>query len=257
MRLRRRLEGGRDAIMESFPARDEVATVYGDFVETIARKLARELRLTTDVDDLVQLGHLGLLEAWDRFDPDAGVPFKGFAWYRVRGAMIDGVKQLTGNSRAQLRQLRRLSASNGFQASLSESMSGRTDSASDASYLAQAVRGAVLVADLGEIASSDGGDVTDSMSSLSGTPESLTSRRQQIERVREAVAAMTPDAAEIVRRHYFDGESLSAIGRDLGLSRSWMSRRHARAIRELHELLAEENAASDATKGGPRRFISV
>lgn len=257
MRVKRRLEGARNAVPQSVPNRDEVADVYGDFVRGVARKLARDLRLSTDLEDLVQLGIIGLLEAWDRFDPDAGVPFRGFAWYRVRGAMIDGVKDLTGNTRAQLRQLRRMSASNEFQSSLSESMAGATDAESDASYLAQAVRGAVLVADVSEVVAASGGDVTDALSSLAGTPESLTSRRQQIERVRSAIAQMTPDAADLVRRHYFEDQSLAEIGRELGLSRSWLCRRHARAIRELHVLLSEEKEPDDATSVGPRRFISV
>lgn len=242
---------------DSYPSRDEVVEVYGEFVRRIARRLARDLRLRAEIEDLVQMGHVGLIEAWDRFDPSAGVPFQGFAWYRVRGAMIDGVKQLTGNTRAQLRQLRRLSASNEFQSSLTEAMAGQTDASSDASYLEQAIRGAVLVADLEELVG-PGGEAADAGSSLGGTPESLTSRREQIERVRAALDQLAPDLQDLLRRHYFEGESLAAIGADQGTSRSWMSRRHARAIRELHALLDERKSApGDATPPDPRRFIGV
>ena len=57
------------------PGRDELVDAFGPMVERIARRIWRALRLRIDVDDLVQLGMVGLIEAWERFDDTAGVPF--------------------------------------------------------------------------------------------------------------------------------------------------------------------------------------
>src|SRR5262249_3784012 len=48
-----------------------------------------------EYDELVALGNAGLAQAARRFDPSRGVPFPAFAWYRVQGAVIDGMRQMT------------------------------------------------------------------------------------------------------------------------------------------------------------------
>ena len=63
--------------------------VYG-----LAHRLRRELSLRGEIDDLVAFGFGGLLEAERRFDPARGVRFRTFAYYRVRGAMLDGVRKM-------------------------------------------------------------------------------------------------------------------------------------------------------------------
>src|SRR5262245_60471891 len=46
-----------------------------------------------ELDELVALGNAGLAEAASRFDPDRGATFSTFAWYRVQGAIIDGLRR--------------------------------------------------------------------------------------------------------------------------------------------------------------------
>jgi len=46
-----------------------------------------------DLDELLQWGAIGMLEALNRFDPSYGVAFEGFAARRIRGAMIDGLRR--------------------------------------------------------------------------------------------------------------------------------------------------------------------
>src|SRR3989338_5738338 len=45
-----------------------------------------------EYDDLVSDGTVGLMKAWDNFDPDRGVKFETYASYRVRGEILDGLK---------------------------------------------------------------------------------------------------------------------------------------------------------------------
>jgi RNA polymerase sigma factor (sigma-70 family) len=63
----------------------------------LVRSIARRMRgsgLPVEEDDLVSAGTIGLIEAVDRFEPDRGVPFAAFAHRRIRGAMIDEIRQL-------------------------------------------------------------------------------------------------------------------------------------------------------------------
>jgi RNA polymerase sigma factor for flagellar operon FliA len=57
-------------------------------------------------------------------------------------------------------------------------------------------------------------------------------------RLDQALAALDQRERELVRRHYFDGEPVQDIARDLGISRAWASRLHARALARLRDQLA-------------------
>ncbi|MCA9558146.1 MAG: hypothetical protein KC583_06205, partial [Myxococcales bacterium] len=58
------------------------------------------------VDDLVGYGHVGLLEARERFDPRRGIHFESFARHRIRGAMFDGLRALGHLTRRAWEQVR-------------------------------------------------------------------------------------------------------------------------------------------------------
>src|SRR5438067_8768652 len=77
-------------------------------VRKIAGDVRRSLGGSVDYDDLVAYGTRGLLEALDRFDASRGIAFSTFAYYRIRGAIYDGVREMgwRGGSRAQRQQAR-------------------------------------------------------------------------------------------------------------------------------------------------------
>src|SRR5262245_17644591 len=58
-------------------------------IKPIALRLRRTLGRAAEIDDLMSYGQGGLLEAARRFDPARGVPFRAFANFRIRGAMLD------------------------------------------------------------------------------------------------------------------------------------------------------------------------
>jgi RNA polymerase sigma factor for flagellar operon FliA len=60
-----------------------------DLVDPIARGVGRMLAVSVELDDMIQAGRIGLMQAARRFDPGAGVPFRVYAKSRVRGAIID------------------------------------------------------------------------------------------------------------------------------------------------------------------------
>src|SRR4051812_48748435 len=75
-------------------------------VQAIARKVKRTLGASIDFEDLVGYGSKGLIEAAERFDPRHGVAFSTFAYYRVRGAMLDGLRTMGWYSRADYARYR-------------------------------------------------------------------------------------------------------------------------------------------------------
>ncbi len=71
---------------------EQIAIEYAPVVKHIALKLSARLPSGFELDDLIQAGMIGLLEAIERFDPKRGVKFKTFAEFRVRGAMLDELR---------------------------------------------------------------------------------------------------------------------------------------------------------------------
>ena len=62
---------------------------------TPLKKLAMKMndrKASIEVDDLIQVGWIGMIEAWHRYDESFGVSFWGYAYSRVRGAMSDEVR---------------------------------------------------------------------------------------------------------------------------------------------------------------------
>jgi RNA polymerase sigma factor for flagellar operon FliA len=68
---------------------DALILQYGNLVRCIAHQLVRRMPRSIEVEDLVQSGMIGLLEAARRYDDIKGFSFVSFATPRIRGAMLD------------------------------------------------------------------------------------------------------------------------------------------------------------------------
>lgn len=96
------------ATAEAAPAIDAEALVvrHAELVKRIAYHLAGRLPSQVDVDDLVQAGMLGLLEAAAKFTAGRGASFETYAGIRIRGAMLDALRRLDWAPRSVHRRAR-------------------------------------------------------------------------------------------------------------------------------------------------------
>ena len=74
-------------------AHDELVTRYAPLVKRIAYHLKARLPATVIVDDLLQAGMVGLLEASRKYDSEQGASFETYAGIRIRGAMLDELRR--------------------------------------------------------------------------------------------------------------------------------------------------------------------
>lgn len=75
---------------------DNVVTQHADLVRRIAHHLAARLPASVEVDDLIQAGMIGLIEASRSYDSEQGASFETYASIRIRGSMIDEIRAATG-----------------------------------------------------------------------------------------------------------------------------------------------------------------
>ena len=87
---------------------------------------------------------------------------------------------------------------------------------------------------MGTLVASDEGPGTEG---AEATPEQLVGNAELMARVRAVVERLPDRERVLIERHYFGDETLDAVAASLGLSKSWGSRLHARAIERIeHEL---------------------
>lgn len=85
---------------------NEIVESYLPLVQQVVNRIARGLPQHISKDDLISMGTVGLLKAADRFEPDKGVKFETFATWRIRGAILDGLREMDWVPR-QVRQWQR------------------------------------------------------------------------------------------------------------------------------------------------------
>ena len=211
-------------------------------VEIIARQILRTLGGACELDELLSYGREGLWDAARRFDDSRGVPFRGYANFRVRGAMIDGVR---ASARLSRRTHERL---NGLQAAARVSEGAFEDVSVPRPPGAGLAEAEVALADhmaamatamaaglIAPTAHGDSGERT--LVDTAEDPEQAYAQAQLVALIRSTIAELPHEEAELVRRHYLEGARFDHVATELGLSKSWASRLHTRALSRLAKRL--------------------
>src|SRR5579883_2421985 len=90
--------------------RDRIVLEHLPLVKAIAVRVHENLPVHVDLDDLVHAGVLGLFDAASKFNPDKQVAFSSYAKHRIKGAMLDSLRQLDWASRDLRRRHKQLEA---------------------------------------------------------------------------------------------------------------------------------------------------
>jgi RNA polymerase sigma factor FliA len=214
-----------------------------ELVEVVARQMIREIGHAAELEDLRAMGHQGLLEASRRFDEGRGVSFRRFANYRVRGAMLDGIRKTAPLPRRAYARIRAL------EAALLVAEGAAEDAASSSAPLASDPVGADrrLTEHLSDMATAmalgllaptvAGEDGEPTVVDVAASPEEAMAQAELRQLIVDSLEHLSEDERTLVKRHYLDGERFDHVAASLGLSKSWASRLHTRAIARLTKRL--------------------
>lgn len=207
------------------------SAAHDDLVRGIAVKLAAENGFEDEVDELVQWGAQGFLEAQTRFDESKGIPFEAFAYYRVRGAVLDGIRELSPFQRQGMAVARRAALTD---AQLEDGLEERVasgDAEVDGLMLSRALDTLLSQLTIATVAAAAAAPERGS------TPDEILLSDLERRRVRKAVGAIGGREARVLQGVYFEDLPLDELGTELGLSRSAVSRIHTKALDLLREKL--------------------
>lgn len=211
-------------------------------VDIIARQILRTLGSAAELDELLSFGREGLWDAARRFDSSRGVPFRGYANFRVRGAIIDGVRSSARLSRRTHERLNGLQAaarvSEGAQEDVAASRAPGAGVAQAEQALGEHLAAMATAMAAGLIApTAHGDDGERTLVETGEDPEEAYGSAQLLAAIRGAIAELPHEEAELVRRHYLEGARFDHVADELGLSKSWASRLHTRALTRLAKRL--------------------
>jgi RNA polymerase sigma factor for flagellar operon FliA len=207
---------------------------YEGFVRGVALQTRSQLGLDTPVEDLIAYAYQGLLEARQRFDSSKGVAFKSYAYFRVRGAVLDGVRSM---ARLPRRAYARLKAAEALDQSTEAAGEGHAAApqplATDAKLRAiDSIMGRVAAAYAVAVSAEDAAEGA-------GSPEEALLHQEQLKCMRLALEKLPERERHMIEGHYFKNKQFDTLSAELGISKSWGSRLHAHALDLLRLALTE------------------
>lgn len=207
--------------------REQLMLTHYPLVRTIAGRLVRRLPPSVDVNELIQEGFIGLIEAIDRYDPGRSVPFKAYAEIRIRGAMVDKLREIDHVPRSVRRKVQELQRTrDALRTSLGrepspEEMAGRLNMST------QDFEDFVTDAQIWNIISInarvDDESATEFGELIPSEDENADAQLQEFElndRVREAIHRLPERQQTVVTLYYMRGMSLKEIADYLGVTES-------------------------------------
>ena len=214
---------------------------YSPLVRRLAHQMIAKLPANVELDDLIQVGMIGLTDALSRFDASQGVQFETFATQRIRGAMLDelrGSDWMSRGSRKQQREIEaavhRLEQKLGRAPQESEIAREMGLALTDYQELLGKVRGTQLV--YLEDMSGDDGD-NDYLDRHVGDEGANPLAQLQDQRMREALVAAIkslPEREQYVMSMYYEHDmNLKEIAAVLKVTESRVCQLHSQCVARL------------------------
>jgi len=208
------------------------------YVRVLAVEVARGLPPHIELEELISCGNLGLVEAAERYQPRYGVTFQTFAYYRIKGAVYDGLRKMGAMSRTEYARSRFVARANDILQSATDDEQanpGVALSVNDEISATQSFVDALIPVYLLSLDDTNLPEVADAS-------ENTLDRIQHDELVtltRSLVKELPDDERELIEKIYFGHQPMVEVAKSLGVSKSWGSRLHAKAVKHLRALMED------------------
>lgn len=220
--------------------RHEIVRRHQPLVRYLAEHMARKLPRSVDVDDLIQEGSFGLMDAINKFDPERGIKFKTYCSTRIRGAILDSLRSRDWVPRLTRQRSTKIKD---FTATFIEE-NGREPSVNEISETLdiplKAVKNAQPLA-MNQISDRRPAPNEDYDNSLDSISESREDNPFDAVNRKDLVEAITSQLGEkersILQMYYIQGLTLREIGRALSITESRVCQIHSNVIKRLRSKL--------------------
>jgi RNA polymerase sigma factor FliA len=231
--------------------RDRVVLEHLPLVKAIAIRVHENLPVHVDLDDLVHAGILGLFDAASKYDPDKQVVFSSYAKHRIKGAILDSLRQLDWASRDMRRRHKQLEAAT---RDLSSTLQRAPTEAEVAAKLGMDVdRWRNMMLDLrnvGLVSASTRANENEDLpapdfpSNPETQPDSICAREQLRSVLGDAMKTLPERYRKVVLLYYTNEMTMKEIGGILGINESRVSQIHKSALEKMGVALQANGISS-------------
>ncbi|MDW7675585.1 MAG: FliA/WhiG family RNA polymerase sigma factor [Bacillota bacterium] len=231
-------------------AQEEIITHYLPFVNQIVNRLRISLPSNITKEELISFGIYGLFDAMVKFDLSRGYKFETYAFPRIRGAILDGLRSMDYLP-ASLRQKEKKLVSEIGQleqtlcrtATDQEIADKLGISCEELSGLLDMLNFTTIIS-LDQMMTNDGEETASIMESVSDDaskqPESIFDKVEVQNLLIESINKLPEKEKLVVALHYYEGMNLKEISKIMDLSESRISQLHTKAIFRLRGRLSRQ-----------------
>jgi len=229
--------------------RDRLILHYAPLVKYVAGRVGSGLPAHVEQADLISYGTFGLIDAITRFEPSREIKFESYAMARIRGAIIDELRStdwIPRSVRTKARQFERTVAA--LESKLQRSPT-EEEIADEMDMDVEEIRkflgqlSLVNVVALDELLVDDDGSAPRLVDTLKDTsaldPQAMAEHGEARQLLARAVEQLPDREKVVVSLYYFEGLTLSEIGRVLGVTESRICQLHTKAVLHLRTKLAD------------------
>ena len=216
----------------------------------IAARILEKLPQHVELEDLVNAGVIGLLEAYQNFDSSKNAQFKTFAKFRIRGAILDSLRELDWGSRGLRRKAREIAEATARLEGTLARQPSKEEIAHEVQLTPAQLDEALTQLDglyiVGQqSASSDGDEMHDMIESAPSpweNPFELYCRTEQKAKLAAAIANLSEREQLILSLYYHEELTMKEVATTVGIALSRVSQLHTAAISKLKLAMAENTA---------------
>jgi RNA polymerase sigma factor for flagellar operon FliA len=228
------------AATTSLADRDQLIEQHRSYVRALAIKTMQTMAARVDLQELIAYGDVGLIEAAERFDPRRGVAFATFAHYRIKGAIYDGLREMGVFTRNHSSRTHFAANANDLLQSGADDehaahVEGGARAVESEIATAQSLIDALIPAYLLSLDSDAMPEIVDQQALSMEQIE----QRELIGFVLHLVRELPEDEQQLLDALYFKHRSMTDLAAEMGISKSWISRLHSRAIKHLRDRMQE------------------
>jgi RNA polymerase sigma factor for flagellar operon FliA len=233
--------------------RDQLITEYLPYVKRIVQRLAVHLPSTVDIDDLMNVGVIGLIQAVDRYDPRRDNKFMTYAIFRIKGAVLSELRARDFLSRSNRRKIRELESA---YLRLEQKLGREADDQEIASELGvdleQVYRtkqmSSISFISLEELGVSSRDEKEKLLSYLINNEDdalSMTKLKEIKKAMAQAIKQLPEKERLVISLYYLDELTMKETGKVLGITESRVSQIHSQAILHLRTKLRKQKLLED------------
>jgi RNA polymerase sigma factor for flagellar operon FliA len=233
--------------------RDQLITEYLPYVKRIVQRLAVHLPSTVDIDDLMNVGVIGLIQAVDRYDPRRDNKFMTYAIFRIKGAVLSELRARDFLSRSNRRKIREMESA---YLRLEQKLGREADDTEIARELGvdleQVYRtkqmSSISFISLEELGVSSRDEKEKLLSYLVNNEDdalSMTKLKELKAAMARAIKQLPEKERMVISLYYLDELTMKETGKVLGITESRVSQIHSQAILHLRTKLRKEKLLED------------